>query len=244
MTVDIVNNEKKVLIEIAQQLAWLTAACRRPVFRELTLSDILFFVTDEGTLQISTLPVKEVVRHDEACWIPLFSGSVIAHRWPIPDRGNEIGIELPFHLMTALVGPLYPMKFDGGFCLKVHSRILFPTSVTSGESRRVQWHYESKPDARVAPSWYQKDEGDWDQIKRLETRRIVEARTFLGFCRKAVVDLGTEKLTQYYKSILYSELENEDYSLAVKVPTSLTLGISSLLPIILIISILIIRNRA
>ena len=119
------NNEKKVLIEIAQQLAWLTAACRRPVFGELTLSDILCFVTDKGTLHISTLPVKEVVRHDEACWIPLFSGSVIAHRWPIPDRGNEIGIELPFHLMTALVGPLYPMKFDGGFCLKVHSRILF-----------------------------------------------------------------------------------------------------------------------
>ena len=244
MTIDIVNNEKKVLIEIAQQLAWLTAACRRPVFGELTLSDILFFVTDEGTLQISTLPVKEVVRHDEACWIPLFSGSVIAHRWPIPDRGNEIGIELPFHLMTALVGPLYPMKFDGGFCLKGHSRMLFPTAVTSGESRRVQWHYESKPDARVTPPWYQKDEGDWDQIKRLETRSIVEARTFLGFCRKAVVDLGTEKSAQYYKNILYSGLEDEDHSLAVGVPPSITLGTGSLLPMTLTASVPIIRNKA
>ena len=41
--IDIVNNGKKALIEIAQQLAWLTAACRRPVCGELTLSDILFF---------------------------------------------------------------------------------------------------------------------------------------------------------------------------------------------------------
>ena len=44
--------------------------------------------------------------------------------------------------MTALAGPLLPLKFDGVFCLKVHSRILFLTAVTSGESRRVQWHYE------------------------------------------------------------------------------------------------------
>ena len=141
--IDIVNNEKKALIEIAQQLAWLTAACRRPVCGELTLSDNLFFVTDKGTLQISTLPVKEVVQHDEACWIPLFFESVIAHRWPIPDRGNENDIELPFHLMTALAGPLLPLKLDGVFCLKVHSRMLFLTAVTSGGSHRVPWHYEN-----------------------------------------------------------------------------------------------------
>ena len=78
----------------------------------------------------------------------------------IGDRGNENDIELPFHLMTALAGPLLPLKFDGVFCLKVHSRILFLTAVTSGESRRVQWHYENKPDERVAPPWYRKDEGD------------------------------------------------------------------------------------
>lgn len=242
--IDTMDNEKKLLIEIAQQLAWLTAACRRPVRGKLILSDVLCSVTDEGTLQISTLPVKEVVRNDEACWMPLFSGSVIAHRWPIPDRGNENGIELPLHLMTAVAGPLYPMKFDGGFCLKAHSRILFPTAVVSGESLRVQWHYESKSDARVAPPWYQKDGGHWDPIKRLDTRRMVEARTFLGFCRKAVVDLGTNKSTQYYKSILYSGLADEDHGLAVGVPTSITMGTGSLLPMTLMASIPIIRNKA
>ena len=245
MKVDTVNKDIKGLTEIAQQLAWLTAACRRPDRGKLTLSDIVFFATDEGTLQISTMPLEEVVWHDKACWMPLFSESVIAYRWPIPDRGNENGIELPFHLMTTVAGPLYPMKFDGGFCLKAHSRILFPTAVVSGEPLRVQWHYESKPDARVAPPWHQNRDGAyWDQIKRLDTRRIVEARTFLGFCRKAVVDLGTMKPTQYYKYILYSGLEDEDHGLAVGVPTSITVGTGSLLPMTLMASIPIIRNKA
>ena len=232
------------MTEIAQQLAWLTAACRQPERGKLTLSEILFFVTDEGTLQISTLPVKEVARYDDACWMPLFSGSVIAHRWPIPHRGNENGIELPFHLMTALAGPLYPMKFDGGFCLKAHSRILFPTAIVSGESLRVQWHYESQSHGRVAPPWHQKHDEYWEQLRRLDTSRIVEARTFLGFCRKAEVDLGTERTAGYYRNILYSGLEDEDHGLAVGMPTSITLGTGSLLPMTLTAAIPIIRNKA
>ena len=59
-----------------------------------------------------------------------------------------------------------------------------------------------------------------------------------------MVALGTEISTQCYKHILYSGLEDEDHSLAVGVPTSITLGTGSLLPMILTASIPIIRNKA
>ena len=242
--VEIVNGKKAFLTEVAEQLTWLTAACRRPEPGKLSLSEVLFFATDEGTFRISVLRVKEVVWHDEACWMQLFSGTVIANGWPIPERGNENGIELPFHLMATLAGPLYPMKFDGGFCLKAYSRILFPTAVARGETLRVQWHYENKSDVRLAPPWHQNRGGDWDQIKTLDTRKLVEARTFLGYCRKVVVDLGTERPIEYYKSILYSGLEDEDHAPAVGMPTSITVGTGGLLPMTLTAAIPIIRNKA
>ena len=59
-----------------------------------------------------------------------------------------------------------------------------------------------------------------------------------------MVALGTEISTQYYKHILYSGLEDEDHSLTVGVPTSITLGTGSLLPVKLTASIPIIRNKA
>lgn len=59
-----------------------------------------------------------------------------------------------------------------------------------------------------------------------------------------MVDLGIKKSIQYYKDILYSGLKDEDHSLAVGVPTSITLGIGSLLPMTLTASVPIIRNKA
>ena len=237
-------HDVKTVHDIAQQIAWLTAACRRSEPAKVSLSEILCFVTDEGTFQISLLPLKEVVEHREACWTPLFPGSVIAHRWPIPRRSGENGIELPFHLMTTLAGPLYPMKFGPGFCLKAHSRILFPTAIKNCESLHVQWHFESKTAGQLAPPWHHNHGDPWDKINSLDTKDMVGARTFLGYCKKAVVDLGTEKPIEYHRRILYSGLDDEDHAPAIGMPTTISVGTASLLPIKVDAMIPIIRSKA
>lgn len=114
----VARGEGEFLIDIAQQLCWLAAAFRLVSSGNLYLSRVLFHGTTQDTYSIMPLPLKVFQEDGDACWAPLFRGTVLVIDYPVPARGEEIGVELPFDLMASLAGVLYPMSFDGGIYLK------------------------------------------------------------------------------------------------------------------------------
>ena len=200
---------------------------------------MLFCATDEGTFEISHLPLKKVEEQDDACWTPLFRAAVIAHEFPTPVRGLETGIELPFHLMSTLAGPLYPMNFDGGIYLKGSSRLLFPTAIA--ENGSIQWHLVSSREVGYTIPSNAIHQQKWVKIR--SPLQLAQARTFLGYCRQIVIDLGTEKSTEYYRNILFSGLQDEQHAPAIGMPSTITAGTGGL-PFNVGMTIPIVRTKA
>jgi hypothetical protein len=167
------------LVHIAQQVSWVTASIELPVYGKVSYSDVLFLSTETGVYKAIPLPLQTI---EDACWLPLLLGTVIARDYPIPERDQEKGVELPFHLMTTVAGALYPMIHDGGIYLKGHSRLLFPTSSSRGGS--VQWHLITSPVRRERLPPDTIHHHSWHRIS--DAGRLTNARTFLGHCRQGL----------------------------------------------------------
>lgn len=222
---------KEFLIDIAQQVSWLTASIRLPCSGQVSLSDSLLIRAnvegDVAIYKVFSLPLESVPVHEKetACWLPLFLGSVIARSYPIPEREQEQGLELPYDLMTTVAGNMVPQCHDGGIFLKGHSRLLYPVSGSILGS--VQWHLLTSLSRRVslpddlicAQSW----------LRMLDRRLLSNVpRTFLGYCREVTVDLGTHKTAEYYAAISFSSAEDVFQGPRIQAPTSFTWGTSGM----------------
>lgn len=210
------------LIHIAQQLAWISAAFRVPKDNRLTYSDIVFEKTGPLRFRLTLMDLQEVKNANNFCWHSLFSNSVIARGFPTPDRGEEIGIEVPFQVMIALACVLYPMEYHGGTILRGIKLTLVPTAHCSGS---VQWHCVSSEQDSYLP---QADEvmkqiPEW--FKTHDFELLKTARTFLGSCGVAEIHLGTSGVD--YKSIRKSDAESERARPAVSREVSMSLGMSA-----------------
>ncbi|KAI9877032.1 MAG: hypothetical protein M1830_005006 [Pleopsidium flavum] len=216
---------KEFLVDVAQQVSWLTASVRLPRYGQVSYSDTLFLSTDVGIYKAIPLPLQPVEEKEDACWLPLFLGTVIARNYPIPERQQEKGLELPFDLMTTVAGNMLPMCHDGGVYLKGHSRLLFP--VSSSIPGSIQWHLITSSSRResLPPGIIHKH--IW---LRIPDPRVLSnaARTFLGYCRQVIVDLGTNKPTGYYGGIKFSNAHDEDQGPSIQAPTSFTWGSSGM----------------
>lgn len=217
--------EKDFLVEVAQQVSWLTASFRLPAYGRVSFSDVLFISTTPGIYKAVPLPLREVEDTRDACWLPLFLGTVIARDYPTPKRGEEKGLELPFHLMTTVAGALYPMFHDGGIYLRGHSRLLFPVSSSSDGS--IQWHLITSPTRRVGLSPDTIHKQSWHRIG--DPDRLANASpTFLGYCRRVVVNLGTNMPVSHYRDIGFSNAHDEVHGPSLQAPSSLTWGTSGM----------------
>lgn len=58
--------------------------------------------------------------------------------------------------------------------------------------------------------------------------RLARARTFLGYCRRVVIDLGTEKPLAYYRNIAFSGAQDEHHGLTFGAPSTVTAGTGGL----------------
>ena len=211
------------MIDVAQQASWLTASIRLPQYGQVSFSDSILNWTGVGRFEILTLPLDQIheTEIEDACWLPLFLGTVVARNYPVPERQGEKGLELPFDLMTSVTGIMVPEYHDGGIYLKGHSRLLFPASGSIPGS--VQWHLLTSSSRRVSlPDDLICHQTWW---KVLDHRLLSnEARTFLGYCREVIVDLGTDKTTEYHKEIRFSIAEDVGQGPRIQAPTSFTWG--------------------
>lgn len=233
---------EEFLIEIAQQLSWLTASIRLPINGQVSLSDSLLissgagFVSDSPLIsgdagfevpvyKVLTLPLHRAPEIENSCWLPLFLGTVIARNYLIPERGQERGLELPFDLMAAVAGIMVPKYHDGGIYLKGYSRLLYPVSGSVAGS--VQWHLITSASRRVSLPDDLICAQNW--MKMLDRRLLSSVpRTFLGYCREVIVDLGTNKAAAHYKEISFSGAKDATQGLWIQPPSSLTWGTSGM----------------
>jgi hypothetical protein len=82
-----------------------------------------------------------------ACWLPLFHGAVIATGFPIPDRADEMGLEIPITLLAGISGVCHAVEYEGGVVMKGFSHMFVPVRKRND---RVQWHAISSQDPRPA----------------------------------------------------------------------------------------------
>ncbi|KAF1812474.1 hypothetical protein P152DRAFT_340487 [Eremomyces bilateralis CBS 781.70] len=92
-----------------------------------------FSITVNSTVQIPST--------ERRCWASLFDGCVVARGFPAPERGDEIGLELPFDMMTEFSSMSYMFEYPKGLAMRGYSSILIPQRETR---HGVQWHYVHK----------------------------------------------------------------------------------------------------
>ncbi|MCJ1269118.1 hypothetical protein MMC22_009007 [Lobaria immixta] len=224
--------EGQIIIEIAQQLAWLSAVFRTPEYDKLTLSETILERIEGSEFRLFPLDLQEVDDSESPCWHPLFTNGVIAHGFPVPPRHEERGIELSFEVMITLAGVIYPLEYDDGMVLKGPSTILIPTALvpltpvpTARLSNSVQWHLISGvPDKRLTLNCIADHVSDSDWFKTYDYDLLRTARTFLGYCKKAEIHLGISKSS--YGNIERSNAKYERPRLEISRKISLPVGIS------------------
>ncbi|KAH7043958.1 hypothetical protein B0J12DRAFT_628672 [Macrophomina phaseolina] len=186
------NEHFRVVCEV---LRWLISIGRIPHQDRLQSSTVEVYKA--GNVHsceavVSPRPMEEVSEEpvDGSCWHKMFKGFILAKGFPVPDRGLQRGVELPFDLMTLLGLVLYPVSFDTGIVLKGENTVLIP-SIHDEDPECVQWHFLEG-----------REGGDlltWDVIKKhcrkiapiKDFKTLQRKRTFVGYFCKAVIQLGT-----------------------------------------------------
>ena len=137
-----------------------------------------------------------------SCWIPLLRESVLSCGFPIAQRDEGLGLEIPFNLMMYLSGVHYPVEYGQGIVFRSHVRegsgdysMLVPTRKLETS---VQWHFfEGATGASANDAERTKFLEDmanpnfWYQTKDIES--LVECRAFLGYCSCAKVLIGSKE---------------------------------------------------
>ena len=190
-----VQGSKWQAIEVAQQLAWMMSVFRTGKNRDSGREHYSHFeieVQHTNRVSLSPLPLEEAPQSKAACWLPLLHGSVISYGFPIPERDDEVGVELSFNAIVPLAGIQYPVYTQDVTILRGWSTLLVPVKA-SPDFSSIQWHLlacEDPDDQRIlrsltsvsyVPNW--RDVG-LDSIKM--------SRSFVGYCSSANIHIGTK----------------------------------------------------
>lgn len=97
-------SSNEIIIDIAQQVAWMAAAFRTSDCNRVQYSKVAICYETGGSSDFNiTFAIEPLSKEEESCWFPLFLNPVIAFGFPIRERHNEeVGLELPIEMMVAL----------------------------------------------------------------------------------------------------------------------------------------------
>jgi hypothetical protein len=138
---------------------------------------------------------------ETACWLPLFKGASIASGFPIPDRAEEIGLEIPLELLARLADVRQAIEFEGGVILKGFGEMFVPVKKRGD---RVQWHAIVSRDSENRLTY---DEGlslckSRALLNEVSFEDLKSTRAIVGWCCAATTRLGSD----------VANYENTDYS--------------------------------
>ena len=216
----LVTGTQAHVVEVAQQLVWLTAVFRVPQYGEVTTSDAVLEHMSNKTFNIYLQDLQKIDEDPEvSCWLSLFKNTVLAHWFLTPRRGQEKGVELSFEVMVTLSNVSYPLALYDGIILKGPFTALIPTTHLSGS---IQWHFMSNNigKGRLGTDVIAKRIPEFFETHDIDLLR--NARTFLGYCRKVNIHLGTHDAN--YRNIQKSDADREPSTIRVDRETSAALG--------------------
>ncbi|OJD39051.1 pfs domain protein [Diplodia corticola] len=214
-----VHGPEDLLIELAQQVCWLGASLRESssgsptTYCEANIANRRL-VGIEGPIFDISFTTRPLHSTEAPCWLSLFDNAMIAYKFPIPERENEVGLEISIDILAAIVGARHAVEYDGGLVLKGFSSILFPVK---RQEERVQWHLVlgRDPDKRLTYH-------DALSLSQSNTRALIEeidlnslhsTRAIVGWCSATEILLGSEKVN--YENIHYSGAKDASQRLSI-----------------------------
>ena len=199
--------DKYLLVQLTQQLSWLSSAfTTSPFEKQLAHSNLVFLQPKIGLFEI-TIHHEPIGELEKACWLPLFDGACIATGFPISERAQEIGLDIPLDLLAGLSGSRHVVEYEGGLVMKGFSHMFVPVR---RQLDRVQWHAISSPDEKTPLSYH-------DGISRCKSRAMLHEvslqdlaslRAIVGWCSVAITCLGSSNVN--YKNIDYTKTSEAD----------------------------------
>lgn len=190
-----VQGSKRQIVQVAQQLAWMTGVFRKrstvpPGVKIYSHFAIENKATDR--FQLTSLPLEEAPECDASCWLPLLHGNVIAHGFPIPERGEEVGVEISLDATILLADIQYPLHIKDVTVFRGWSTLLYPIKA-SADFGSIQWHLVTSEDpedpklleSTSIPAYVT----NWRDVGPDSLR---SSRCFIGYCKFAEIHLGTK----------------------------------------------------
>jgi hypothetical protein len=200
--------DEMLVVEIAQQLAWIGSAFSASPFGEqLTYARPSLRKTSSSSSFEITFEHSPLHTTEQACWLPLFCGAAIASGFPIPDRGSEIGLEIPLDLLAGIAGARHAVEFEGGVVMKGFSHMFIPVRKMDD---RIQWHAVTSNDPETRLSYQ-------DALSHCKSRALLQevslvdlqtCRAIVGWCSVATSRLGSDLAN--YENIDYSGAQDAD----------------------------------
>lgn len=210
----------EVIVQLAQQISWMSAALNLSPFDDEQIAHckpILVPVPDTSTSSRErgaafniTLQFEPLHSSENTCWLPLFSKAVIAHGFPIPERRDETGLEIPIDIMAAVAGVRHAVEYEGGVVMKGFSSMFVP--IKRNEDR-VQWHLISSNDCDTRLSYQNVLDRCRERalLKEVDLESLSLTRAIVGWCSVVDTILGRNDIN--YENIDYSGAQDAESSL-------------------------------
>lgn len=200
-------------VEVAEILAWLTAAIRISESTELKLSRARLLFTQYSTdteqfdFWIEPETLENFQHKADSCWHPLFVNSVIAVQFPVRERFQGIGVDISPMLMATLAGTVTAVEFRGGLILKGLSTALIPVRQLRGE-QAIQWHLEvtDSTEGIIQTKGLEASEtenGEFEMYRVENVGTFWDNRAYLGWCSVTNILLGTKEID--YSHVTWSD---------------------------------------
>ncbi|PVH69555.1 hypothetical protein DL98DRAFT_624518 [Cadophora sp. DSE1049] len=205
-----IDGTHQKIVEVVQQLMFLGSA--------MTTSKTGRIARSQGRI-IPPLDVRknhidmifrvdDIPRDETCCWHELVLNSVIAYNFPIPDRGPEVGLEIPIRMMAALGGAAHQVEYEGGILIKGFSAMFIPLKRTGNS---IQWHFiYNKDDSRLPYREADKRCPGRAFIDTVDHSSLNSTRAFLGWWSNTTSCLGTADAN--YENISWTELKEPERS--------------------------------
>ena len=185
-------NDYTLIAEVIQQAVWMGAALRvsgdqRVQYSTFELRRLSMYGLGDFMVIYDT---SEVSKEEQSCWLPIFTNTVIARGFPVPERRNgEQGLEVPLEIMAALGGARYVTEFEGGLVLKGYSAMFVPTK---RYKQSIQWHLIRHSDEqRIIYRELRHQCPNRTMLEEVDHESLRTTRAFLGWWKSSETHLGT-----------------------------------------------------
>ena len=180
---------------VAQQLVWLSSVFRMTTTDRPRLSEMDFMWTKNGHFELRPGRLTVVEPDTDVCWHALLGNAVIANRFPIPHRGSEVGLEIPFQSLVRLSKVTSQMEYGDRIVLYGPSSLLYPASFAGSQSSTkslppcMQWHLITDEHPHSSASILAESDS-WLSVENKAF--LLETRTIVGYCKAACIHVGTK----------------------------------------------------